>query len=92
MEGPTVADGRVFAGSADDAVYALDERSGFMLWRFNTGGNVSVRQLTMNRRFMLHRPAILFTLSTRQPEKFAGEPSSRIALFPVRRSLKVKCS
>ena len=52
----------------------------------------SVRQLTMNRRFMLHRPAILFTLSTRQPEKFAGEPSFRMALIPVRRSLKVKCS
>ena len=89
---PIVADGRVFAGSADDAVYALDERSGFMLWRYNTGGNVSVRQLTINRRFILHRPAILFTLSTRQPEQFTGEPGSKIAVFPVRRSLKVKCS
>lgn len=35
-----IADGRVFIGSEDDGMYALDEKTGGFLWRFATGANV----------------------------------------------------
>ena len=37
---PAVADGRVYTGSTDGYVYALDAASGARGWRFRTGGEV----------------------------------------------------
>jgi outer membrane protein assembly factor BamB len=37
---PTVADGKVLIGSDDHNLYALDENTGAMLWKFPTGGPV----------------------------------------------------
>lgn len=37
---PLLADGRVVLGSTDNMLYCLDERSGRLLWRWRTGGDV----------------------------------------------------
>jgi outer membrane protein assembly factor BamB len=36
--GPVVADGRVFIGSVDHNVYALNEATGTKIWNYDTGG------------------------------------------------------
>ena len=38
---PVMADGILYVGSADGAVYALDPKTGDMKWRFQTGENLS---------------------------------------------------
>jgi outer membrane protein assembly factor BamB len=38
---PVIADGVVYVGSADGAVYALDSKSGSLKWRFQTGEGLS---------------------------------------------------
>ena len=45
-----VADGRVFTGSGDNNVYALDLKSGTKLWAFKTGGPVEAPPLALNGR------------------------------------------
>jgi parallel beta-helix repeat protein len=35
---PAVADGKVFVGSWDNKVYALDENTGSLIWSYTTGG------------------------------------------------------
>jgi len=40
VSSPTVADGKVFVGSDDGYIYALDENSGAVLWKQTTGGRV----------------------------------------------------
>jgi hypothetical protein len=37
---PVIADGKVFFGSSDHHVYALDAASGQLLWKFRTGADV----------------------------------------------------
>jgi outer membrane protein assembly factor BamB len=38
---PAVVNGVVYAGSADDNVYALDENTGALLWKYSTAGSVN---------------------------------------------------
>jgi eukaryotic-like serine/threonine-protein kinase len=40
LSSPTVVEGRVFFGSGDGNVYALDARSGALQWKFHTGNVV----------------------------------------------------
>lgn len=37
---PLLTDGRVILGSTDNALYCLDERTGRLVWRWRTGGDV----------------------------------------------------
>jgi outer membrane protein assembly factor BamB/tRNA A-37 threonylcarbamoyl transferase component Bud32 len=46
VTGLALAQGRVFAGSTDDSVYALAAKSGARLWAFRTGGPVGSRIAT----------------------------------------------
>ncbi len=45
-----VAEGRVFIGSGDGNVYAIDLKSGEKLWQFKTGGPVEAPPLALNGR------------------------------------------
>ncbi|MDQ2075977.1 PQQ-binding-like beta-propeller repeat protein [Marinimicrobium sp. ABcell2] len=40
LSSPLVADGRVYVGSSDQRIYALDAETGARLWSFKTGGVV----------------------------------------------------
>lgn len=58
-----VADGRVFVGSGDGQVYALDLQTGAKLWAFKTGGPVEAPPLVLNGRvFVGSHDANLYAL------------------------------
>lgn len=40
LSSPLVKNGKVYFGSSDENIYALDAKSGALLWRFKTGGVV----------------------------------------------------
>src|SRR5215831_18954263 len=45
-----VAEGRVFVGSSDEMVYALDFTNGKKVWAFKTGGAVESSPLVLEQR------------------------------------------
>jgi len=48
-----VAEGKVFVGSGDNQVYALDLKSGAQIWAFKTGGPVEAPPLALNGRIVV---------------------------------------
>jgi outer membrane protein assembly factor BamB len=50
VSSPAVAYGKVFVGSDDGKVYALDERTGAFLWSFQTGGMVRSSPLVVDEK------------------------------------------
>jgi len=56
---PAVADGRVYTGSADGTLYALDAKSGRELWRFDTEGHgLESGKFGFDRRTIQASPAV----------------------------------
>ncbi len=47
---PAVADGRVFVGSCDESVYAIDLATGQKVWSYKTGGSVEAAPCVLEGR------------------------------------------
>src|SRR5258708_28020983 len=58
-----IEQGRVFIGSHDGNVYALDFAGGKKLWSFQTGGSVESSPLVLHRKVILRSSdALLYSL------------------------------
>ncbi len=49
LSSPAVADGKVYFGSGDGGVYAVDAETGVLQWKFSTGGVVHASPAVANR-------------------------------------------
>jgi outer membrane protein assembly factor BamB len=76
---PVVADGVVYAGSLDGALYAIDAASGAQRWRFETGaiGSVAAPVVADGVVFAGAQDGLLFAASTA-----SGEERWRVELGP----------
>ena len=82
---PVIADGVLYLGSADGAVYALDSKTGETKWRFQTGENLSP---TTSRPNVITTPrgssmADQMTAGMKAAEKQWGEGIRRVDMTPA---------